>query len=228
MFGNPLKQTAENYLFKKDYQALEAEKALLAAGTSSIPVLLEAMVKRLKQLEAVALTKKDIQDFSKRLKEGVDSSNKWLEAFDREFADTPETGGGMSIAQMFEAQAVVEKVWNFISRFGEPGLRALFNVLNGNKKTLRLAAALALSNERHPNRYILNSVITSVPMNEKVNGPDPIFELVVSLLLRTLVFAGDKKALDYIEKICNQNGWDIPEFIESTVNTSIQTIHDMK
>lgn len=218
MFSNPLKQAAEEYLYTSDEAVRERTKQqLVRAGPSAVAPLVNALIVTFRRLNSASWGKSELQSFADATAEFL---GPYADQLRQQLNDMPDSGDGMSMAQVMFSREACSNAWQVILQFGEQGIRALFNVINGRDKRLCLAALLALSAEENPSRFILNLLMTSAPAQENFSDK-PIESMTQTLVLRTLGLSGDSKAREMIVEFARGNNITEGEFYEGAVNQSI-------
>jgi hypothetical protein len=227
MFSNPLKQAAEDYLYTDDDSVRERTKQqLVRAGSSVVAPLIDALIVTLRKLNSASWGKSEMQAFTDAVAEML---GPYADRMRQEINAMPDReGDGMSMAQVVFSREAVEHTWQVISQIGESGIRALFMLINGRDKHLRLAAMLALSAEENPSRLILNLLMTSAPFLQETHSDDLIEDRMQLLILRTLGLSGDRHASEMIDQSCRALNMTESEFYEEIINEAIYLIAKSK
>jgi len=222
MFSNPLKQAAEEYLSTKDDAVRDQFKQqLIRAGSSAVAPLVDALIVRFRQLSANVMGKKEMDALTDEMERQGILTGTYLEELREQFRDTPDRKGpGMSIASALYSIEACSRAWQVISQIGELGVRALFDLINGRDKRMRLAAVLAFSGEENPSRFLVNSLMISAPFQEVSSGSD-LENATQMLAVRTLALSGDRHAQDIIEQFCSANNVSETEFRNDFVERCI-------
>lgn len=218
MFSNPLKQIAEEYLSTTDSKVRETtQRQLIRAGSSAIPPLIDALIVTLPKFNSASWGNKEIGAFVNAMEEFL---GPYADRMRQEINATPDRqGDGMSMAQATLSREACSHVWQVISQIGESGVRALFTLINGRDKRVRLATMLALSTEENPNRFILNSLITSAPYQETFSSE---IEMATGfLMLRMVAMSGDQRASSVLKEYGQKAGMSGSELADALIDQGI-------
>lgn len=221
MFSNPLKQAAEEYLYTNDSTVRErTQQQLVLAGARTVAPLIDALILTLRKLSSASWDRKKMDDFADALEDSGVLGGQYLELFRQQIKEIPDReGDGMSMAQAMFSRKACSYAWQVISQIGESGIRALFNLINGRDKRVRLAAMLALSTEENPSRFILNSLMTSAPFQKTQSSE---IETAAGLLvLRMMALSGDRRARELLDASGQKLGLSGSEFAEMLIDQSI-------
>jgi len=131
-----------------------------------------------------------------------------------------QEGNGISFMQAGVSRKARDHAWQVISQIGESAIKALFVIVNDRDKLKRLTAAFALSAEEHPSRFVVNSIITFMPILQKLGG-DEIGEVTGGLLVRTLALSGDKNAIELMSDIARRGDINYDECNEMMIDGAI-------
>jgi hypothetical protein len=218
MFSNPLKQAAEEYLYTNDSMVRErTRQQLICAGTSVVAPLIDALIVTLRKLKSASWSKSQMQAYTDAVAEFL---GPYADKMRQEINAMPDReGDGMSMAQAMFSREACNHTWQVISQIGESGVRALFTLINGRNKRVRLAAMLALSTEENPSRFILNSLMTSAPYQETSSSE---IEMAAGLLvLRMMAMSGEQRAKEMLGEFGEKGGLSGSEFADALIDQGI-------
>jgi hypothetical protein len=218
MFSNPLKQAAEEYLYTNDSTVRErTEQQLVRAGTNAVAPLIDALILTLRKLKSSSWGKSELLDYADTV---ADLLGAYADQMREEINAMPNSeGDGMSMAQATFSREACHQAWQVISQIGESGVRALFTLINGRDKRVRLAAMLALNSEENPNRFIINSLMTSAPYLEP--HPSEIETVAGLLVFRIKALSGDQEAKERLDEYGQKLGLSGSEFANVLIDKSI-------
>jgi len=222
MFSNPLKQVAEEYLYTDDNSVRERTKQqLIRAGSSAVAPLIDALIVTLRKFNSASWGKKRMEIFADvMIKEGL-LGGKYADMMKEQIHEMPnQEGDGISFMQSKVSRDARDCAWQVISQIGESAIKALFVIVNDRDKLKRLTAAFALSAEEHPSRFVVNSIITFMPILQKLGG-DEIGEVTGGLLVRTLALSGDKNAIELMSDIARRGDINYDECNEMMIDGAI-------
>ena len=222
MFSNPLKQVAEEYLYTDDNSVRERTKQqLIRAGSSAVAPLIDALIVTLRKFNSASWGKKRMEIFADvMIKEGL-LGGKYADMMKEQIHEMPnQEGDGISFMQSKVSRDARDCAWQVISQIGESAIKALFVIVNDRDKLKRLTAAFALSAEEHPSRIVVNSIITFMPILQKLGG-DEIGEVTGGLLVRTLALSGDKNAIELMSDIARRGDINYDECNEMMIDGAI-------
>lgn len=218
MFSNPLKRVAKDYLYTNDSAVRErTRQQLVRAGATAVAPLIDALIVTLRKPKSASWGKKEMQEFVDAVAEFL---GPYADQMRQEINAMPDRkGDGMSIAQAMLAREACDKAWQVISQIGESGVRALFTLINGRNRRVRLAAMLALSMEESPSRYILNSLMTSVPFQKGFSNET---EMAAGLLaLRIMALSGERRAREMLDEYGQELGLSGSTFADALIDEAI-------
>lgn len=223
MFSNPLKQAAEGYLYTDDNSERERSKQqLIRAGSSAVAPLIDGLIVTLRKLNSASWGKKEVQGFTDAVEQYL--GDEFAEMLRQQNRDMPDReGDGMSMAQVMFSREAATRTWQVVSQIGESAIRALFTLVNGRDKHIRLAALLALSAEDDPSRLVLNLLNASAPYRAPLSE-DPVESMAQWLIVGTLGLGGDRQAGEMIDKFCRLENITENEFYEGAVGQGIYLI----
>lgn len=218
MFSNPLKQAAEEYLYTNDDSVRKrTRQQLVRAGASAVAPLIDALIVTLRKLKSASWGKSQMQAYADAVSEFL---GPYAEQFRQEINAMPDReGDGMSMAQAMFSREACSLAWQVIAQIGESGVRALFTLVNGRDKRVRLAAMLALSMEEYPSRFILNSLAVSATFQQ---GFSSEIEVAAGLLaLRIMALSGDQRAKEMLERYGRELGVSGSGFADALIDQGI-------
>ncbi len=223
MFSNPLKQAAEDYLYTNDSSVRErTQQQLLSAGPGAVAPLIDALIITLRKLKSASWGKREMGAYVNAI--GQYLGDQYSEMLRQQLRGMPDRdSGGISLMHAALGREARAHAWQIISQLGESGVRTLFTIINSRDKLRRVSATLILSAEERPNRFIVNSILTSTPFQETFGGTE-MDEVVASLLLRSLAFVGERNAIQTLNELCAQNNMSIDQFNEVIVDSAISVV----
>lgn len=229
MFSNPLKQVAEEYLYTSDSSVREqTQRQLIRAGSSAIPLLMDALIVTLRKFNSASWGKKRMEIFADvMIKKGL-LGGKYADMMKEQIREmSNQEGDGISFMQTKISREARDFAWQVISQIGESAIKALFVIVNDRDKLKRLTAAFALSAEEHPSRFVVNSIITFMPTLQKLGG-DEMGEATVGLLIRTWSLSGDKNAIELMSDIAQHGEMSYDECNEMIIDVAMTLIAKSK
>jgi len=173
------------------------------------------------QFNSASLGKKKMEIFADvMIKEGV-LGGKYADMVKEQIRGmSDQEGNGISFMQAGVSRKARDHAWQVISQIGESAIKALFVIVNDRDKLKRLTAAFALSAEEHPSRFVVNSIITFMPVLVKLVG-DEMGEATGGLLVRTLSLSGDKNAIEEMSDFAQRGDMSYDECNEMIIDGAI-------